>query len=191
MLRVQTPASLEAWGAAFRAAQERTASCRRFSGPRTPSLGPEKRLGNFGRKFANFVLGEGEAPRRAGPATGRYGRGGPPARPAHSELAGLPKEGREAGRRRAPRFPKPPCRPRNGPPPPEMARAPGSPSSRDAQQHPELPGLETWPSTRVIFLFTSPGSSFPPDSSSFTPFPSFVFSSICLFHFVYIRLLGH
>ena len=58
----------------------------------------------------------------------------------------------------------------------EMARAPGSPGSRDAQQRPELPGLETWPSTRVLlFLFTSAGSSFPPDSSSLTPSPSFVF----------------
>ena len=124
MLRVQTPASLEAWGAAFRAAQERTASCRGFSGPRTPSLGPEKRLGNFGRKFANFVLGEGEAPRRAGPATGRYGRGGPPARPGHSELAGLPKERREAGRRRAPCFPKPPWRPPKWPATPRNGSSP-------------------------------------------------------------------
>ncbi|XP_043293105.1 collagen alpha-1(I) chain-like [Cervus canadensis] len=98
--------------------------------PRTPTLGPEKRLGNFGRKFANFALGEGEAARRAGPATGRYGRGAPPARPGHSEVARLPKERREAGRQRAPRFPQSaPAPPRNGPSPwvskqPRRAAAP-------------------------------------------------------------------
>lgn len=131
-------------------------------------------------------LPEGPGQRLA--ATGGVG---PQPGPGTRSRPGCPRRGARLAGGGPLASPSRPGAPQNGPPPPEMARAPGTPSCRDAQQHPELPGLETWPSTRVIFLFTSPGSSFPPDSSSFTPFPSFVFSSICLFHFVYIRFLGH
>ncbi|KAK2495569.1 hypothetical protein MC885_004932 [Smutsia gigantea] len=46
--------------AASRAALERAAAPRQKPGPRSLSLGSEKRRENFGRNFANFALREGE-----------------------------------------------------------------------------------------------------------------------------------
>ncbi|XP_072823478.1 uncharacterized protein [Vicugna pacos] len=68
---------------ASRAALERAAAPYQPPGPRSPSLGPEKRRRNFGRNFANFAFGEGEAARMARPAAGQEARGGRPARPGH------------------------------------------------------------------------------------------------------------
>ena len=164
--------------AASRAAPERTASPHQPPGPRSPSLGPEKRRGNFGRNFANFALGEGEAARMAGPAAGRDARGGPPARPGHPERAGPPKEPLQAGRP-APRSPTPPLLL------PDLVRALGSPSSRDAQR-PELTGSGNLAlsASDVIFFLPLQDHPFPPDSSSFTPSPSFV----CLYPSVFPTL---
>ena len=94
-----------------------------------PSLGPEKRLGNFGRKFANFALGEAEAARRAGPATGCYGRGGPPARPGTRSWPGCPRRGAKPAGGGPLASPSRPWPPQNGPSPwvskqPRCAAAP-------------------------------------------------------------------
>ncbi|XP_047647269.1 translation initiation factor IF-2-like [Phacochoerus africanus] len=95
---------------------EQAAAPHQLLGPRSPSLRAEKRRENFGRNFANFTLGEGEAPGMARPEAGRDGRGGPPARPGHPQRAGPPEEGRKAGRQ-TPGFHSSPAPPTTGPRP--------------------------------------------------------------------------
>lgn len=164
---------------------ERTASCRRFSGPRTPSLGPEEATGKLWEKVCQLCSRRGEAPRRGRAGDWRHGRGGPQPGPGTREPAGCPREGARAGRRRALASPSRPGAPvaRH----PEMAQAPGTQAAamRSNTRSTRIGNLAL--NCQVIFLFTSPGSSFPPDSSSFTPFPSFCFLylsfPLCIFDF--------
>lgn len=190
MLRVQTPASLEC-GA-------------RPSGPPrnglplaagSQGLGPLlwaqrsdwETLGEslptlFSAREAPLKGRASDWPPRSGwapqPGPGTRSRPGCPRRGAR--LAGGGPLASQAAR--AP--PKWPATPRN-------ARALGTPGSRDAQRSTQsCQDWETWPSTRVIFLFTSPDHLFHLIRGvSPSPFCFFLYLSFPLC--IYIRFLGH
>ncbi|XP_058563020.1 fibrosin-1-like protein [Neofelis nebulosa] len=93
---------------ASRAAPERAAAPHQPPGPRSRSLRPEKRRGNFGRNFANFALGEGEAARPAAAAAGRDAQSGPQVSPGHPGACRA-AQGGVRGRLAAPGSPLRPC----------------------------------------------------------------------------------
>ncbi|XP_026900261.1 collagen alpha-1(I) chain-like [Acinonyx jubatus] len=128
--------------AASRAAPERAAAPHQPPGPRSRSLRPEKRRENFGRNFANFALGEGEAARPAAAAAGRDAQSGPQVRPGHPGACRA-AQGGVRGRLAAPGTP---LRPRASP---TWPWAPRLRAARDSQS-PGWPGSKTWPSTQVI-----------------------------------------
>lgn len=166
--------------AACRAAPERAAAPHRSPGPRGQCLGPEKRRGNFGRNFANFALGGGEAARLAAAAAGRDARGGPRVRPGH-QGAGRAVPGGTRGR---PTSPGSPPRPRACP---AWPASPGAPSGLRLAA-PRMAGIENLAlsASVLISLYLSTISLCPPDSSSFTASLSFVFlsPSVGLSHFL-------
>ncbi|XP_047690588.1 translation initiation factor IF-2-like [Prionailurus viverrinus] len=124
--------------AASRAAPERAAAPHQPPGPRSRSLRPEKRRGNFGRNFANFALGDGEAARPAAAAAGRDAQSGPQVRPGHPGACRA-AQGGVRGRLAAPGSP---LRPRASPtwPSAPVSERPATRSAQDGRDR--KPGLQ-------------------------------------------------
>nr|XP_060505751.1 collagen alpha-2(I) chain-like [Panthera onca] len=124
--------------AASRAAPERAAAPHQPPGPRSRSLRPEKRQGNFGRNFANFALGEGEAAWPAAAAAGRDAQSGPQVSPGHPGACRA-AQGGVRGRLAAPGSPLRPCASPTWPSAPVSER----PATRSAQDgRDRQPGLQ-------------------------------------------------